>query len=89
MYENQGDAELEALISACEAQWQGKRPIRTFPHGGVVRGLCPGCGLERVESVSALVDDGRLGGLTLDELADIMPCQRLSCRGRLDYRLAS
>ncbi|ESQ78472.1 hypothetical protein [Asticcacaulis sp. YBE204] len=79
--------EIEALVSSLEDRWRdGARLVKAFPREATVRGVCPDCGLERTESIAALLEQ-RLGEMTLWDLTDSLKCERGSCGGKLDYEI--
>ena len=82
------NAELEALISAAEQRWRdGQLMLRTFPRDAVVRGTCPDCALERVESVRHLIERYGFGDRTLRDFSRRLKCQRYKCGGELDFEV--
>lgn len=80
--------DLEALISAAEQRWcDGQLMLRSFPREAVVRGTCPYCALERVESIAHLIERYGLAERTLRELSRRLKCQRYKCDGVLDFEV--
>lgn len=58
--------------------------LARYPKEAVVIYLCRDCNTERREMVGDLIRDHQYGGLTPDELALQLKCQRMGCGGDVD-----
>ena len=78
-----GDGELDNMATALEGKWRCETPLGSYDPSGVIRGTCEDCGLERSETISRLVNQGRFGRHTIAHLEGALKCARPSCGGAL------
>lgn len=80
------NAQTPAKVIEKSAKFLAPRfaPLRSLPFGSQFIAKCGDCGLERKESVSRLIEQGRMGHMTAELVALGMTCRRMGCGGSVE-----